>query len=634
MTRERTLEAVLLGALILFAFLVGVSKLSDYDTFYHLAMGKYIVETGKITHAVDPFAFTPVKQMTTISWLSGVLFFGVHGVAGLGGLILFKALIVAALCLVLYLNMRLVSGDEPRNILIILAVLLVTVFAIRMRLFVRPHIFEFLLIPLFFYILNLHRLKEKNYLYVLPLLQLLWVNLHPSNILGMAVVWAFFAGEGFKHLLGRGPSLGRRGVKALAVTALAVTAVSVINPAGYKIYLFPFMLTGQETYMRNIGEWQALTLSHLTGYSLRYTWGFSVLLLSSIAIFLYRRGRSDLTDLIIFCLFFYQALKGVRLTAEFSLAVAPMVAGGWSEISRRIFPKRSGGGNRLPVAVAVLLALAVLFHSTVLKSGTYAFGLGLKERVFPVTAVEFLVENDIRGRMYNSIGYGGYLAWNLFPAHKVFIDGRNDVYGEELYREYLDAHSDPDVWERLVQRYALDWVILEYSRDYGGKERMPHLQANPEWALIYWDRVAVVYARRNSVNEGIIKKFEYRYARPNEMNPAYLGRYLPDHDKTMGALAELKRNLSINPDNEEARLSLAFLYYGLGRPEEELKEMLKVVEINPRLAFAHSALGELYMQRGDREKAGEEFERALGIDPGDRVALGGMERLEHGRGGQ
>ena len=230
--------------------------------------------------------------------------------------------------------------------------------------------------------------------------------------------------------------------------------------------------------------------------------------------------------------------------------------------------------------------------------------------------------------MFNSIGYGGYLIWRLFPEQKVFIDGRNDVYKQDFYKSYLDAHLTPDAWQKVVKDYDIDWVILEYSRDYARKERIAHLIENPEWALIYWDREAIVYAKRGSRNKDIIKRFEYRYARPNELNPTYLNRYLVHKEIINEIVQEFKRNLSMNPDNEESHLSLAYIYFNLGMRNEEFEEWKKVVTINPDIGFAHVALGELYMQRGDMKMAKEAFQRALDINPDDAAAITGLKRLK------
>ncbi|HBR18546.1 MAG: hypothetical protein A3G39_10205 [Deltaproteobacteria bacterium RIFCSPLOWO2_12_FULL_43_16] len=626
MTKKETEPIILLSAALLFIFLMGILKVADYDVFFHLATGKHILETGQIIHSPDPFSYTSANPMSVATWLTGVVFYEVQNLSGIDGLIIFNAAIITLMFLVLYLNMRAISSESSWNKYLFPLMLLITAFALRMWFFIRPFIFEFLLLSLYFYILNQYRFKGKNYLFTLPLLNIIWVNIHASSIIGVAVALIFLTGEGAKYLLGWNPLLNKKQLAILSFFILLTIAASIVNPIGAKVFMSPFEVLRQRVYMANIGEWQPLAIPYLIGYGFRYTWGFSLLLISAIFVFLYQRKKADLTELIVFCLFLLMAVRSIRFTAEFVIVAAPVIGRGFSDILPHAnFNLRRK--YRYAINIIFIAALFLIFYTSVFNSKIYGFGLGLKHRVFPVKAVDFLMENKIQGNMYNSIGYGGYLIWRLFPEQKVFIDGRGWVYNETLYKDYLDAHVNPNIWEGLVNKYDIDWVILEYSRDYGKKERMAHLIDNPEWALVYWDREAIVYAKRGSKNNDIIKKFEYKYIRPNNLAPAYLSKYLLENKIAEDIVGELKRNLSLNPDNEESHLSLAYVYFNLRMRNEEFEEMKKVVAINPGLGFAHAAIGEIYMQTGDFKTAEEEFRKALEIDPDDKAATAGLKRL-------
>lgn len=625
---DKKIDPILLYAAFVFIFLMGISKVSDYDAFFHLATGKYILNTGQIVHSVDPFAFTPVKEFSIISWLSGVIFFVIHSFLQMKGLIIFKTCIIALAFFFIHLNMKTTTLKEHQNVYIFILILIVVAFAVRMRMFIRPHIFEFVLIPVFFYIFNVYRIKKQNYLYILPLLQVLWVNSHGSFILGILISLTVLSGESLKYFLRWNPLLSKRELMILCVVTFFIIAATMLNPSHYKVFLFPFMLTGQQVYMSNIGEWLPLSINLLIGYGFRYTWAFSLLLISAIIIFGFQKKKTDLTNILIVLFFFYLALKGVRLTSVFAIGVGPIVAEGFCGIISRFSFDRLKR-FRLLLTSACLAIIVAIFYISVYNSTIYAFGLDLKERVFPVKAVDFLINSDIKGNMLNSRGFGGYLIWRLFPNKKVFIDGRNEVYSEEFYKDYLYAHKSPEIWEKVVNQYDIDWVILEYSRDYSKKERINHLVNNPEWALIYWDRVAIVYAKRNSRNDDIIKKYEYKYIRPNDLNPTYLSHGIINNKSNMEqTLNEIKRNLFFNPDNEESHIALAYIYYMLGMHDYEFKEMKKAVEINPKVAFVRSALGEILLKRGDYKDAEKEFRKALKIDPTDKTALNGLQQLK------
>jgi tetratricopeptide (TPR) repeat protein len=623
MAKEKT-QLILLSAVFLFVFLMGITKIGDYDIFYHLCTGKHIVETGSIKHPEDPFTFTSIGSMPTNEWLAEVIFYGIQELSGIGGLIFFKAALITLLFYILLLNMRLISTGGRWNNYIFFLVLITAAYAIRMRMFVRPFVFEYLLLALCFYVLNLYKFKKRNYLFMLPIFQVLWVNVHPSNILGMAVPSIYLVAGGLKYLLEGRSSQDKKWLFQLCLAVLAVGAASLINPNGYKVFTFPFMVTGQEFY--DIAEFQQLSFSSLIGYGFRYTWGFSLLLVSAAIIFLYKWRKPDLTELLIFFFFLLMLVKGIRFTAEFSIAVAPIVARGYSGMVSRPGARYAKVHEGL-LCGFILAALVVVFYASIYNSKIYAFGLGLKDRVFPENAVDFLKENGIRGNMYNSQVYGGYLSWRFFPDKKVFIDGRWEIYEQAFISDSLEARNNPDVWERVVKKHDIDWVILEYSRDYSGKERINHLVGDPRWALVYWDRVAVVYARRGSRNEEFIKMFEYKYTRPNDYNPAYLRSVFNVRGGVERALGELDRNVSISPDNEEAHLALAYMYYMLGMRKKEMEELENALKINPQLSFVHSALGEILLERGDLKGAEDRFKDALKIEPDNKVAISGLKRL-------
>lgn len=621
-------STILLAAALFFVFLMGLSKNADYDIFFHLSTGKQVIETGRINYPSDPFSLTTTNPMMTTSWLAGVIFYIIYNVVGMEGLVFLKAVIITAAFFFLYKSMKISDKHGPADSYIFAIFLIIAVYAVRMRIFVRPLIFELLFLSIYFYILNLYRLKGSKLLFILPLLQALWVNIHPSSIMGIILPLIFLFGEGIKHFFGWSTYIDKKRLLSLTSVIVIMIAASMVNPGGYNSVLFPFKLTGQEIYMAHIDEWQPLKIAHLVGYGFKYTWGFSLLTALTIFVLFYQRKKADLTEVLVFCLFIFLALRRIRMVPEAVIAMTPIAARGLPAIVSGIGLQKILGYRRFVTGILIAV-MAVVFYADVLNSKVYAFGLGLKERVFPAKAVDFIIGNNIKGNMYNSLGYGGYLMWRLFPEYKVFIDGRIEIYDEGIYKSYLDAHSNPDVWKEISEKYNVDWIILEYSRDYAKKERMPHLVNNPDWALIYWDPVAVVYAKRGSKNDDVIKRFEYKYTRPNDLDFSYIDLYLlHEKDKIKDVVGEFEKNLMVNPDNEESHMALSYMYYYRGGKKEALEELKKAIEINPNIGFAYSSIGELYREMGEKEMAKAAYAKALTIDPKDDVASEGLKKLK------
>src|SRR3989338_11285106 len=138
--KEKIHASILLSVALLFIFLMGLSMIADYDIFFHLSTGKHILETGQISHSIDPFSFTSANHMSTTSWLAEIIFYEIHSLSGIEGLIVFKAIMFTLVFFVLYLTMKIFVLYSPWNKYVFFAVLLITAFAIRMRMFIRPFI--------------------------------------------------------------------------------------------------------------------------------------------------------------------------------------------------------------------------------------------------------------------------------------------------------------------------------------------------------------------------------------------------------------------------------------------------------------------------------------------------------------
>ena len=127
------------------------------------------------------------------------------------------------------------------------------------------------------------------------------------------------------------------------------------------------------------------------------------------------------------------------------------------------------------------------------------FGYRESPAVYPVGTVRSVRELGLRGPIFNDIGFGGYLELWLWPNEKAFIDARLEVIGESFYQEYraIEAGSR---WDAMVRRYQPGIALVPYASTALARR----LQADPEWALIDADGVAVLFARRTRGHQDAI----------------------------------------------------------------------------------------------------------------------------------
>jgi len=106
----------------------------------------------------------------------------------------------------------------------------------------------------------------------------------------------------------------------------------------------------------------------------------------------------------------------------------------------------------------------------------------------PVAALAHLPRGLAARPGLNSYGFGG---WLIFTGHRVFIDGRADMYGDAFVRRYLAIWGgQPGALDGALAQYGVDWTLLE-----PGEPLAKAMDGRPGWRRIYADRYAVLHVR-------------------------------------------------------------------------------------------------------------------------------------------
>lgn len=228
----------------------GGKALLDGDTFWHIKAGMTMLDRGSIL-TQDIFSHTAKGiPWTAHEWLAEVIMAGLHRWAGLQGVALFYFLIAALSFWLLFRLARRLTNEWLALLWVSLA------FAFSMtHLLARPHIFSWL-----FGVCTLALLQRGGRSrFLLPPLIALWANLHGGFVLGLVLQAIFMAGAILDTLGNDGLSQWRtalRSQKFALIILLASLAASGLNPFGYDLLLFPFLVT-KTVFTTGIGEWLA-----------------------------------------------------------------------------------------------------------------------------------------------------------------------------------------------------------------------------------------------------------------------------------------------------------------------------------------------------------------------------------------
>jgi hypothetical protein len=475
LTTRRLFVSILFIAL----FVMTTREISDPDFWWHLSTGKYIVETHTIPHA-DIFSFTNAgRPWVTHEWLAEIFIFALYALGSFPLLILiFAALMTLAFALV-YLR----SPGQPY--IAAFAVMLAALATAPMW-GVRPQMLSLLLTSVFLWILD----RKGRSIWLLPCLMLFWVNLHSGYALGIVIVGVYVFAEiiaGFNVQSSRFevPSLG---FSLLFVFVLCIIAV-LFNPNGATMYIYPFETLTSPTMQAYIQEWFSPDF-HLSEFQ-----PFAWLLLATLAAIAVSGKRTSFVQTILLIGFGYAALRSARHIPLYAIIAAPIIAEHVWHVIKSHGWVNSLNTHRQMTRVATIvnwILLTMMVLAGIARVAIVLSNQTATERArFPAAATDFIQAQKIKGGIYNTYAWGGYLIWRMYPQARVFIDGRADVYGDAFIENvYLKAYRGGVDWREPLDRYDVRVVLIEPNAPLAAQ-----LAREAPWKQVYGDQQAIVYVR-------------------------------------------------------------------------------------------------------------------------------------------
>ncbi|MGD0886112.1 MAG: hypothetical protein ABSA46_14805 [Thermodesulfovibrionales bacterium] len=543
--------------------------ISDPDFWWHLASGKWIVQNGSLMHN-DPFSFPyqfsadPLRKGLILKqfWLSQILFYGIYVIGGFQGIIVMRA---AVLTLMFFFIYRLMRQNGAARLLSIVLIYIAAAVIIKEFQYIgdRPQLWTSFFSVFIIYILEALREKKKWAYAALPLLMLLWGNMHGGFVLGDVIILIYIASA----------LLSRSAVKGFYIVCGSSILLSYVNPNGFSTVFLVLALFVQayREYTQSITETQSIfSHSSLAGIfrSLPY---LSSLFLLSIVSFILNIGNLKKTRkefIFLFLLSCIMGYKAIRFIIFFACIASFVTAVNFKTFLGRIsFPRLlSRFEGKLKLAAFLLsVAVTIFFAWDYASSGFELTGLKYDRPYLTdyEEAVNFLKSNGMTGNLFNDYNQGGYLIWGLTPEFKIAIDGRN-LYNEvfTIYKTVIDNPFQPisqydraPVYKVFLDSFGVDFALISGCDPVSGVPiaLVPVLLSDPGWALVYADRYALIFMRDTPVNS----LFVHAHRLPS--SAAF---------DNMIAIAEAA---SLNPHAHmmgEWKRSLAIAYYEKGETEK------------------------------------------------------------------
>jgi hypothetical protein len=462
--------------------MVARDRLPDPDLWNHIANGAAILTTHRVSD-IDHYSFTAGGNLSTemvFEWLGEVVIASTWRARGLSGLMVLLMVLSALLTvLIYYWAYQRCGNSKAAFAACLLALPLVSAFFT-----LRPQLIGFCFLVVTLICLESFRQGHHRSLWLLPPLFLVWVNLHGSYILGLFVCGLYGVCGLFSFTWGGMRAVPWTGKERLQLEVAGVLSLLALTVTPYGARTVGFTLhdvLSARLGMANITEYRPLGAS---GAELQI---LLILLLPFLLALVVCRPEFRLEEVAFLLVALYEACVHSRLLFLFMVAFIPLGA----RILARWIPGYEPGKDR-PLLNFIFISLIVF--GVVKTFPSAAWIRSAIARDYPVQAVAYLRRHPIDVPMLNDYGWGGYLNWRMAGEHKVFIDGRSQLYEDAgVYGDYLRITSVGPETRSLMRKYNLQACLIHRDSPLD-----TFLTAQPDWHTVYSDKLSAILLRQET----------------------------------------------------------------------------------------------------------------------------------------
>lgn len=496
--------AKLLLLFFVFSFLFRSDLSFDQDLGRHLKLGEIIWQSKEVPK-INLFSYTnPDFPFINTHWFFGVVIYGFSQTIGLYWLLIVK---LAIFILSVWLIIKTIPKE---NQVLLLPIGFIFLHVLRERLELRPEIFSFLFTALTLYILERFLKKATKLIYLLPIIQLVWINTHIYFFIGIGLQAIFLIHLTYQKIRSHSSS-GK--IKLLGSVFGLSVIISLINPNGLNGVLYP--LNVNKNYGYTIVENQTIFLLENIGFSnpnfLFVKLCIGIILLSLLTALV--RRKWEIKNILLTLGGLGLALLNVRSIPYLVFLSLSAILQNFGQIPFK-FPLKL-----LNTVVSILL----LIESLVYLSGDYykfndrqhQSGLSFVQSV--KGGMDFVITRDLPGPIFNNFDIGSYIGYRGFPKYKVFVDGRPEAYPASFFSEsYISPQADPEKYKKIEEKYGFKTIIFSHTdQTPWGRTFLQNIVKNPEWIVVYIDDFVIILVKSEVINEKNLKAVDLTRLSPN-----------------------------------------------------------------------------------------------------------------------
>jgi hypothetical protein len=466
---------------------------ADSDPAWHRRYGEWTIKHHTIVRE-NNLLHTHQGPFVSMEWLSEVVYAAAGNLFGWNGVVLVAATLIATIYWLLHRHLL----AEGCDALLATILVLVAMLAGSMHWLARPLLFTHLLALVFAWQLSgfqQGRVSIRKLFLCLPLLMVLWVNLHGAFMTGLVLIAMYALGSACSAWW---QSNFYTKPKTLVGLFLVCLVASFANPNGWKPH-------AQILAFLHSPELSTLTTEfgspnfHTVGMQ-----GFLLLVLILAVTLMVVRPSLNATEMLLVGGWGYLVLLSVRNVPIFALVVTPLLANWltnyfsqtkspslWRQIYHVLAVRLStldrAAGNAAPIGSAILCMLLILGLPRITGSGQM-LATDFPASRYPTDVVAHLrtYPEIVHGEMFNTFFWGGYLEYAL-PKQKAFFDA--EFYNAELWRDFQIMDQPKPGWQDAFAKYHIGWTLLPVQHPLN---RI--LELNPHWSLVFSNQQALVFS--------------------------------------------------------------------------------------------------------------------------------------------
>ncbi len=439
----RYLLAILFISTFFFFVLRGTIA-QDPDFGWHVRIGELIATTGKIP-TTDPFSYTmPSYHFVDHEWLTDILLAKIYSWIGVFPITVGFAFL--GIC-ALFIASR---GADKRWIPVPLFLAAGTLFEFMG---IRPQIISWVLLALLMFLLW-QKTIWKRWRFFVPLLFLLWANIHGGFAIGIVVLSITILGQMIEQR-----QVERKNLLVLFLSLIA----TCINPYGYHLWIEVFKSLADPTLRSSIQEW----------YPAIYFTNIAFWIYAALSLFLILRYRKlfSVTTVVLYGFLLISGLASMRNIPIFVIVsffpTMQAISYLYAESGKHLYGKERFA--KAYVGFSIICLCLFLPQLGAFLYGTYILKEG--HNTYPEGAVAYLRENTPQQHIFSSYDWGGYLIWQL-PSQKVFIDGRMPSWrntsapsteSSYAFGEYTGILKKEIPFTTIIDKYDIDTVLVSTS---------------------------------------------------------------------------------------------------------------------------------------------------------------------------